>query len=349
MSDTSTPWPGTSGAPTESRGVGLLEVGEHVGEPAGQAVRELRRAGLRPGLERSFGHSPEATGIVIAQDPAAGSQLPRNSLVTLYVAVQASEQHGLETANGVDAPEAFQGESEDGEGEQTAAVVQREVRRRKPRPSATTERDVPAAPSAAPRRVQAPPARVMSVSGGGDGEGEVAGEPDPLLEGERDPFPPDELVGRVRDLFAAGTAKSPRVSGGWFFRARRWVRSHRMASFTIVAVLLAWGATAAVGLDSGHAPRPSAPATAPPHTQRPGRARATERRRKRTRERSARRPTRGHDTQARPAVISGEPSGSQSPSVSERASSEPQADPVPAAGASASAQAQQTGGGPFSP
>ena len=72
-----------------------MTVGEYVGQVAASAAQAVRRAGLRPGLDRSFGCSPELFGQVVAQDPPAGSELARNGLVTLYVAapsvVQAEE------------------------------------------------------------------------------------------------------------------------------------------------------------------------------------------------------------------------------------------------------------------
>jgi hypothetical protein len=61
-------------------------VGDYVGQLAGDAAQAVRRAGLRPGLERSFGCAPELVGQVVAQEPPGGSDLARNALVTLYVA-----------------------------------------------------------------------------------------------------------------------------------------------------------------------------------------------------------------------------------------------------------------------
>jgi hypothetical protein len=61
-------------------------VGEYVGQAAGDAAQAVRRAGLRPGLDRSFGCEAELIGLVVAQEPAAGGDLARNGMVTLYVA-----------------------------------------------------------------------------------------------------------------------------------------------------------------------------------------------------------------------------------------------------------------------
>jgi len=73
-----------------------------VGEPAGQAAQAVRRAGLRPGLDRSFGCAPELVGQVVAQEPPAGGELPRNGLVTLFVAAPgAGPQETVEPAANV--------------------------------------------------------------------------------------------------------------------------------------------------------------------------------------------------------------------------------------------------------
>jgi hypothetical protein len=88
MEDTSTvstPSParasGRRGAPSR-----LLRVESFVGIAANEAAQAVRRAGLKPGLERSFGCEPELTGRVVAQEPEPGAELARNGLVTLYVA-----------------------------------------------------------------------------------------------------------------------------------------------------------------------------------------------------------------------------------------------------------------------
>jgi hypothetical protein len=59
-------------------------------QPAGDAAQGVRRSGLCPGLDRSFGCEAELIGLVVAQEPAAGSDLARNGMVTLYVAAPGS-------------------------------------------------------------------------------------------------------------------------------------------------------------------------------------------------------------------------------------------------------------------
>jgi len=85
---TAAPERGIQPAKTARRGSpsGRLVVGEYVGQAAGDAAQAVRRAGLKPGLDRSFGCDAELTGLVVAQEPLAGGDLARNGMVTLYVA-----------------------------------------------------------------------------------------------------------------------------------------------------------------------------------------------------------------------------------------------------------------------
>lgn len=68
-----------------------VRVSDHVGQPAAEAARAVRRAGLRPGLDRSFGCEPQLTGLVVAQEPASGEQIARNAMVTLYIAAPGAQ------------------------------------------------------------------------------------------------------------------------------------------------------------------------------------------------------------------------------------------------------------------
>jgi hypothetical protein len=72
-------------------GSGSEVVGDYVGRLAGEAAQAVRRAGLRPGLDRSFGCPAELVGLVVAQHPLAGTELTRNGMVTLYVAARGGE------------------------------------------------------------------------------------------------------------------------------------------------------------------------------------------------------------------------------------------------------------------
>jgi hypothetical protein len=65
---------------------GRLTVGDYVGAPAGEAAEAVRRAGLKPGLDRQVGYPAESVGRVVAQEPPAGETQQRGGIVTLYVA-----------------------------------------------------------------------------------------------------------------------------------------------------------------------------------------------------------------------------------------------------------------------
>jgi hypothetical protein len=83
----------------------LQTVGDYAGQLAGEAAQAVRRAGLKPGLERSFGFAPELRGQIVAQEPQSGSELARNGLVTLYVAAPGSAPPGEQAAAGPAASE----------------------------------------------------------------------------------------------------------------------------------------------------------------------------------------------------------------------------------------------------
>jgi hypothetical protein len=80
-----TPLSGPAARGGGARPRGNVLVGEYVGRTAVDAAQAVRRVGLRPGLERSLGCEPELVGQVVAQEPPPGSELARNSMVTLYV------------------------------------------------------------------------------------------------------------------------------------------------------------------------------------------------------------------------------------------------------------------------
>ncbi len=89
MSDSATaPAPATQrvSAPVRREPPGRVIVGDYVGQLAASAVQAVRRAGLRPGLDRSFGCEADLIGLTVAQDPPAGCEITRNGIVTLYVA-----------------------------------------------------------------------------------------------------------------------------------------------------------------------------------------------------------------------------------------------------------------------
>jgi PASTA domain len=83
---TSTDMPERRGKPRRDGLSRLQTVGDYGGQFASEAAQAVRRAGLKPGLERSFGFAAELRGQIVAQEPEVGSELARNGLVTLYVA-----------------------------------------------------------------------------------------------------------------------------------------------------------------------------------------------------------------------------------------------------------------------
>jgi hypothetical protein len=97
MQDTAAPsthLPERAAKPRRRGPLRLQTVGDYAGQPAGEAAQAVRRAGLKPGLERSFGSAPELRGQIVAQEPQGGSELARNGLVALYVAAPGSAPPG---------------------------------------------------------------------------------------------------------------------------------------------------------------------------------------------------------------------------------------------------------------
>src|SRR5271166_417066 len=68
---------------------GSVTVGDYLDAPAAAAVRAVRRVGLCPGLDRQFGGEPQTIGLVVAQEPQAGSEVARGAMVTLFVSAAA--------------------------------------------------------------------------------------------------------------------------------------------------------------------------------------------------------------------------------------------------------------------
>jgi hypothetical protein len=61
-------------------------VADYLGREASEAAREIRRSGLRPVLERSFGWTPELCGQVVEQQPSAHQRVGADLTVRLGVA-----------------------------------------------------------------------------------------------------------------------------------------------------------------------------------------------------------------------------------------------------------------------
>ena len=234
-----------------------LVVGDHVGQPAGDAAQAVRRAGMRPALERSFGYSAAETGLVVEQDPAAGAQVARNAMVTLYVAAPAPGAPADSPA------EAMPGGPAVEEGDA----------------SNTGEAGAPASDGGAER------SRARRVSGQQPVAGEVAEDLAPASEGDEAPtevndWAPSELADPFRHR-ADGSPPLrrvyPRRPWGLALRqAVKWLWRYRYAA--LAALLLAAALTAHKAASRPHqhaeiareaAPAPVIPQLAGTPAQRP--------------------------------------------------------------------------------
>lgn len=283
---------GTGRAKSTRRGgpAGRQVVGEYVGQPAGDAAQAVRRAGLCPGLDRSFGCEAELIGLVVAQEPAAGSDLARNGMVTLYVAAPGAglmDEEPAATEAVDEAPvtvTAVLAEIEPPD----AASRPRRARRRKPglARQATRVFDPPPAPIA----LEGEPAGEVPLApecGFPDGElheGRLEEQSDAerlqddfvvhlddVLGGRTEGPPAWRRVYPRRRTFAALTS----VGG-----IRVWLGEHSLLAKAVGAALAVWILVGlASALDSQHAGTPTASLASPSH-----------------------RPTRTRTTQARPPV-----------------------------------------------
>lgn len=267
-------------------GSGPQAVGDYVGQPAGEAAQAVRRGGLRPGLDRSFGCPAELTGLVVAQDPAAGSGLARNGMVTLYVAAPG-------------------GEPLDGDAEFAPAACgasEGELRAPEPPDESLSTEPVPVRPrrrkrglaQRPPMAVEPPPAPPMPGESAGEhvpaqsaveplGEwpaevdvpvGALEDEPTVELD-EREVTHDDKFVVQVEDVLA-GRSGPPAWRGAYprrravmrgfrgQGRVRGWLREHRRLAGAIGAALALWTLVGVISAMDGHHPHtPPAGALAP--------------------------------------------------------------------------------------
>jgi PASTA domain len=264
---------------------GRQAVGDYVGQPAGDAAQAVRRAGLRPGLDRSFGCSQELIGLVVAQEPTAGSSLARNGMVTLYVAAPGSEP----IDDGPDAAQVESGGLEPAavasvEAEQAdAASAPVRVRRRKrgrarraaPAFDAPLAPALPDRPSASepPTVVLARPAvepswELQPEPGGPDGE---PLDDEALEELGEEADADEEFVVHVEDVLAGRSGPVrwrgvyPRQRAARELGAgrgvRAWLREHRLGGAAVGAAILLWAIVGfASALDGQHSHTPDASA-----------------------------------------------------------------------------------------
>lgn len=254
-------------------------VGDYLGQPAASAVQEVRRAGLRPGLDRSFGCEADLIGLTVAQDPPPGSEIARNGLVTLYVAAAGAPVE----------PDGERGDRAQGAAEETtqAASPASDLldafalarRRRKPGRAAAHEQ----------QRFDVAPEPTLTASDGNvwdapvsaeTGRDEQNDEPSPqaaqtwaaetaeVPRGAQHEAPYETLL--AEDLFAAHAGEQ----AVWGRRHRRdaasrawqgalsWARGHPVLATCVCAVLAVWVAVALAGSLAG--PRTSGAGKAVP-------------------------------------------------------------------------------------
>jgi len=107
------------------------------GQAAAQAAIALRRAGLKPALERTFHWGEETHGLVVAQEPGPGSEVPLDSTVLLFVSAPGERGETNADAEAVAPSEPAADTAPDelhGEPQQAHTSSPTTRRRRKPRP-----------------------------------------------------------------------------------------------------------------------------------------------------------------------------------------------------------------------
>jgi hypothetical protein len=265
---------------------GRQAVGDYVGQPAGDAAQAVRRAGLRPGLDRSFGCAEELIGLVVAQEPTAGSSMARNGMVTLYVAAPGSEpiDEGADAAqvesDGLE-PAAV---ASVGVEQAEAASVPARARRRKRGRAGRAAPVVNASPAPAPPDCASaselptvvlalpavePPWEWQPEPGGPDGEPLDGVAPEELGE---EAAADEEFVVHVEDVLA-GRSGPVRWRGVYPRRravcelgagrgVRAWLREHWLAGSAVGVAVLLWAIVGfASALDGQHSHSPAATAT----------------------------------------------------------------------------------------
>jgi hypothetical protein len=264
---------------------GRQAVGDYVGQPAGDAAQAVRRAGLRPGLDRSFGCAEELIGLVVAQEPTAGSSLARNGMVTLYVAAPGSEPSDEGTgaaqvgSGGLEPVAVASVEAEQAD----AASAPARVRRRKRGHARRAAPVVNASPAPAPpdrasaselptvllaQAAVEPPSEWQPEPGGPHGE--PLGDEAPEELGE-EAAADEEFVVHVEDVLAGrsgpvrwrGVYPRPRALRelGAGRSVRGWLRAHRLAGAAVGAAMLLWAIVGfASALDGQHSHPPDASA-----------------------------------------------------------------------------------------
>jgi hypothetical protein len=347
-------------------------VSDHVGQPAAEAARAVRRAGLRPGLDRSFGCEPQLIGLVVAQEPASGEQIARNGMVTLYIAAPGAQaEHDVKDMD-PERPSVDDTVQHALATPDTSSADQRHRRRKPGRAPGAEDRTFQAAPEPRVRRAdediwEAAPAAQTQAEGEGpypesvptrageSGEKPAAPEHEPSYETLR---AEEVFAARSAEMAARGRIDPGDVRAPSWQGALRWARRRPRFATCACAILAVWLAVAlAAGLRGGRpggdaagtlAQKTPAPETAiVAGRPAPGGPTAM-RRRARTALGAVTHPARRRP-RATPAHATRPGARPTAPSTA----AQPEAPPAPWADApparSPAAQETQNGGGPFSP
>lgn len=344
---------------------GRQTVGEYTGQRAGDAAQAVRRAGLRPGLERSFGCDPSLLGLVVSQEPAAGSALARNGMVTLHVAAPGTGSAAADTTPVSEPIREYEPAPARLDGDSGASDSE-------PREAASTprRRRKPGLAGHAPEVFDVPPAPLPHAPDGDEQEWGELVEPEPTYEVDSagffeevpsedgfDGLTADEFVVHVDDVFAGRTGRwrpAPRapLALGVGRGLRKRLRAHPWLAGCAVFAIGLWLLLGTLGALTGQ--HPAAPARTAPGLSarepiaRPDRARraAIVRAPQRRSEHRAQPTRRAH----RPAwaVRTRAPAPTPTPAPEQPAAAPPSV-PTPASEPPPPAPAEQTSGGLFSP
>jgi hypothetical protein len=380
VSDSATAAPPAPRRATRGPGgtVGRLTVVDYVGQPAAHGAQAVRRAGLRPGLDRSFGCEPDLIGMIVAQDPPAGSDIARNAMVTLYVAAPEPTTAQVPAGSGSQSDDRSARRAAETELAQAdARPPDSKARRpRKPRGTAGATTQVfdwppePTAPSERLVKREEPPLVRELVAAVRIGRS--AREPPRPNAAAGATFHEtggpgragEEVALRLDDVFARATDELPpwrrtyprRPMATTLRRALAWAGSHRVLATATVAVLSVWVAVAVTGAVASHpsdARGPSAMSQREPDTRFgqtdgahiPGPMRSARAGTDGPTQTHLRRAAPARRARAKRAQVAGRPRG-----VSGRShTNSPRALPPTAVRVPVPSATEQTSGGPFSP
>ena len=235
-----------------------VQVSDYVGQPAAEAARALRRVGLRPGLDRSLGCEPALTGLVVAQEPPDGEQLPRNGMVTLYVAAPGAQGEQVDEHERLAAPERVQMPPAADTG--AGLVPGRRTRKRgRARGREQASFETPPEPRLRPsdEYTWETPGPADPEAGEQSDQHDLQPEPPAETGGLRlrpEPEPEPSLETLLAEELFAGRAgeRWPRPhllrgSSPRWATALAWVRRHPVLATSVVAMLAVWAAVAGAG------------------------------------------------------------------------------------------------------